>query len=325
MQCSSYHQAEGKNTPSELICGGKALLDSYFHISENSIRPNQPLMLPPAFRQTFVDKYTDEDLKVAKKTTSDAQRINFDAECAVYDTLQTLDERITVLHGFKYTENQWKTFVNDGKLGQAGEHDFIVIFPSGTIICIEVKNPSSSKSQKRAISEASTQLKRLEKFLNGISEVLQVKHDFVKFCALPFINENDSFSMQNHKVEGISFIWKEDLKNLNGKIDSYLKEDDSGTSFEIQDLIVGLWIDNYDQEGQKNPSYWNVYGNLIDVIDAGIDRGRNLAGAGAGTGTKLNQPGPGLTGILKCCRGRGRGRDWLQCAGAGAGAGIFLL
>ena len=57
----------------------------------------------------------------------------------------------------------------------------------------------------------------------------------------------------------------------------------------------------------------------------GIDRGRNLAGAGAGTGTKLNQPGPGLTGILKCCRGRGRGRDWLQCAGAGAGAGIFLL
>ena len=56
---------------------------------------------------------------------------------------------------------------------------------------------------------------------------------------------------------------------------------------------------------------------------SGIDRGRNLAGAGAGAGTKLNQPGPGLTGILKCCQGRGRGRDWLKYAGAGAG--IFLI
>jgi len=49
--------------------------------------------------------------------------------------------------------------------------------------------------------------------------------------------------------------------------------------------------------------------------EPGITRGRNLAGAG----TKLNQPGPGLTGILKCCQGRGR--DWLKYAGAG----IFLI
>ena len=50
----------------------------------------------------------------------------------------------------------------------------------------------------------------------------------------------------------------------------------------------------------------------VPALPAGIDRGRNLAGAG----TKLNQPGTGLTGILKCCQRRGRGRDWVKYAGA---------
>ena len=243
-----------------MICDGETLLDSYYSVFGNVT----PLMLPPAFRQRFVDKYSEEDLKVKKKKVFDSKRIDMNAEGTIYFALERSDQRVTVLHGFTYNAAQWTFYVNGAVQGQDGEHDFLMIFPNGSVVCIEVKNPLSEKSYNRSVIDASKQLKKISLFLDGVARFLGVKINIEKCCAFPLIKK-DHYPFKSQIGGHMHFLWEEDLQDINGKISSVFKETSNPSCSSVHALLVGLWINNHDQIDKK--TYWNVFGNMINEID----------------------------------------------------------
>ena len=90
---------------------GKLLVDSYYSFYNDECEP--PLILPPAFHQDHVDLYTTKDLETGAKSRFDSKRRDFDDERKVYHALENINQKCIVLHGFEYSEAQWKDLVQD--------------------------------------------------------------------------------------------------------------------------------------------------------------------------------------------------------------------
>ena len=127
-----------EDPPSSILANtvGEKFLEHSYNVIE------EPIRLPPAVRQKFVDYFSEEELKVKKKLVLDSRRLEYNAESIVYRAIEKLNEKMIVLHGLKYKRDQWSSFSKEQKSPEAGEHDFAVLLPNKTVIVIEVKRTS---------------------------------------------------------------------------------------------------------------------------------------------------------------------------------------
>ena len=214
----------------------------------NLLTDIEPLMLPPAPKQKFVDNYSEKDLKTKMKKTYDSSRVDYEAECDVYGALEMFNQQITVLHSFKYSSVKWKAFVGDVVQAKEGEHDFIVIFPNNVVLCIEVKRPKSYKSTlyNKAYQAAANQLERFGVFLNGISNQNHEKPRYLKFCAFPHVDEEDLESKKDFvERSDIPILWKKDVQNLSDRLGRYITDfAERQPESDIEVLLTGIWLNN---------------------------------------------------------------------------------
>ena len=220
----------------DLVNAGKQFLKSCnFNDCLEGIK--QPVMLPPAPKQIFVDKFIKEDAKVKRKMEFDSKRVDYEAECDVYRALESLDERIIVLHGFKYTCKQWKDLGGHEENDKEWEQDFVVLIPDKAVICIEVKRPNEDKNYPRLYSEASKQCTRFGKFLDDMFPNLY----YHKFCAFPHANKNDIAALKG----AIPILWKEDIQNMSCSLNQcFGNYNEIQVASNIEALLIGLWLKN---------------------------------------------------------------------------------
>ena len=211
----------------------------------------EPILLPPAVRQKFVDYFSEEDLKVKKKLVLDSRRLEYNAESTVYRAIEKLNEKMIVLHGLKYKSDQWSGFSKEQKSPEAGEHDFAVLLPNKTVIVIEVKRPSRLANIQPNLKDAVKQLDRFERFFRDLVSFADTKIQYTifKFCAFPEIEKNEIPVTDLEKIEASPIIWRDDLKDFRETLLRF------GVSFEtdvdvvqyvskVNALMIGLWLKN---------------------------------------------------------------------------------
>ena len=241
-----------------LICIGEQFLESYNNNMNHLVDSKEPLMLPPAPQQKFVDSYTAKDLKTKHKNIFDSQRLDYEAECVVYRALEKFDERITILHSFKYTCDLWKALVCDILPAKDGEHDFVVIFPGNIVVCIEVKRPqdlTNITSFKRTYKKAKDQTEKFNMFLNGVFSQSYEKPRYLRFCAFPLANRED-FEKGEDLNEGkeVRILWKNDFHDLSHSLGKYLPiSTDRQSKSDIEALLIGTWL-QYSCDYEKDTS-----------------------------------------------------------------------
>ena len=260
---------------------GKLLVDSYYSFYNDEIAP--PLILPPAFKQDHVDLYTSKDLETGAKKVYDSKRRDFDDERKVYHALENINQKCIVLHSFDYSAEQCKDLVQDDFSFKAGEHDFVVMLPNNTIVCIEVKRvkkPDTDqciniKGVERAYREANKQLSRLEKLVNAIDAT----HKFIKFVAFPSMDKKDladipSFSKSMDKIDladiscfsesNTLILCRDNIEMISVRLDDLIKKTDGINQWsDLSYILIGIWLSN---KG-LNSHYPHVLGNTIDDVN----------------------------------------------------------
>ena len=241
------------------ILAGRRFLDSYLATNESG-----PLVLPAVPTQKHVDHYNEDDLKVNRKKDYDTKRIDNEAECAVYRTLENLKQKIIVIHGFSYSKDQWDMLLNNSEekgMGREGEHDFLVIVPNCTLICIEVKRPKSEKKFRSLYKEATRQANQCGQFLKSL--LAPLKLPFKEFCAFPLTCRDDGMKsdIKEHNID-IPILWKD---NIGPSLSEYTTNSNVWrTTSDIEALIVGLWLENQGKRGMEGiDEIWDLFGKTI--------------------------------------------------------------
>ena len=142
-------------------------------------------MLPPAPKHTYVDVYLEEVGASKDCFTAEKRRqADYEAEVKVYRALEKLEESVVVLHGLKYTHQQFVEF-NEGhdrrncvdcrkaKFNIDGECDFVVI-GEGYFVILEVKNiPLTENIASEfggSLEKSQKQAKEMKKYIDNITK-----------------------------------------------------------------------------------------------------------------------------------------------------------
>ena len=255
---------------------GKRYFES--HNSQVNLLTNiEPLMLPPAPKQKQVDCYSEKDLKTNRKKDYDLKRVDYEAECDVYGALECLDGRITVLHSFKYTCQQWIDFVGQDKNAKPkdGEHDFVVIIPNIAVICIEVKRPKRDKNYQSLYSDAYRECSKFGDFFRCLLKHCDGENlRYQKFCAFPHANEKDlsNNEVALNKKDDVPILWKEDIQNISRSLNRYFGDFNKMQSeSDVEALLVGFWLKH--SSGFKDiRNTQGLTGNTIKDINERLKR-----------------------------------------------------
>ena len=156
-----------------------------------------PIMLPPAPQQKFVDAFTEEDTS-GKCLKHKDQQVQYAAEVDLYNALENLmsKRKIIVLHNFKFSKEQAELYATSGSGSTSGEHDFVVIVRGYAVILFEVKSPIliSKKAFKRNLNDSQKQLGRAETLIHNICSnwgVTLGKENVFKYTVFPRISKVD--------------------------------------------------------------------------------------------------------------------------------------
>ena len=243
------------------IQAGREFLESYL-----SANLSGPFMLPCAPRQKFVDYYSDKDLEVGRKAKYDSQRMDYEAECAVYRVLENLNHKFIVIHGFSYFKKQWNLLCTNP--GEDREHDFLVIVPSSALIYIEVKRPKKilKKKYKDHYKDASEQTDLCAQFLKAMiaHHGTQLQYNESKFCAFPLTCRNEGKSLNIREREDVPILWRDDIgPSLLQCLSTHSNV--SKSISDVEALIVGLWVNNQNitDKTKTIKTTWDLIGNTI--------------------------------------------------------------
>ncbi|XP_063681714.1 uncharacterized protein LOC134816688 [Bolinopsis microptera] len=176
-----------------------------------------PVMLPQAPQQTFVDAFTEEDTS-GKSLKHKDQQVQYTAEVDLYNTLENLisKRKIIVLHNFKFTKEQAELYASSG--GTSGEHDFVVIVRGYAVILFEVKSPMkiNKKVFKRNLDDSRKQLERVQTLVHNICSSWGVslgKENVFKYTVFPRISKVDVAEfLPENAINNI--IFQENIQNF---------------------------------------------------------------------------------------------------------------
>ena len=150
-----------------------------------------PLMLPRAPKQIFVDAFSEEDNSDHSNVRRQQAQRQYDAEVDLYRALESLElkEKIVVLHNFKFSKSQAFLYSNP-EVSTEGEQDFVVLLRDYVIVLIEVKSPVDigNNSFKRNFAESRKQLSRAKSLIMNICAKLEIDQSAIsvlQFTAFP--------------------------------------------------------------------------------------------------------------------------------------------
>jgi hypothetical protein len=176
-------------------------------------------MSPPAPEQTYKDSYPNNaDHEDPRIRDNIAKRENYEAEVRVYRALERLEERLIVLHNFKFTHNQYalcdknhdrRKCPHCRKSKNSEECDFLVIGEDFFIV-IEVKNTRTDGGIAEAFKESKKQRDRVKSLIQAINPEARV----LKFTAFPAIPSLSSLTYdQLIRIDG-TVILQNNLDDL---------------------------------------------------------------------------------------------------------------
>ena len=222
-----------------------------------------PIMLPPAPQQTFVDAFTEEDTS-GKSLKHKDQQVQYAAEVDLYNALENLisKRKIIVLHNFKFSKEQAELYATSGSGRTSGEHDFVVIVRGYAVILFEVKSPIliSKKIFRRNLNDSRKQLERAETLIHNICSnwgVTLGKENVFKYTVFPRISKVDvaEFIPEN---EPNNILFQANIQNFSrwwlNNIMSWLVDRSIGSQNKAREMqiieasLVGIWcIDQNDK------------------------------------------------------------------------------
>ena len=142
-------------------------------------------MLPPAPKQTYIDVYSEVGPLNNCFTAEKRRQTDYETEVKVYRALEKLEESLLVLHGLKYTHQQYAEFDKDhdrrncvncgrkAKFNIDGECDFVVI-GEGYFVILEVKNIPLSENIARefdgSLKKSRRQAEKMKDFIQNITK-----------------------------------------------------------------------------------------------------------------------------------------------------------
>ena len=228
-----------------------------------------PLMLPRAPKQIFVDAFSEEDNSDHSNVLRQQAQRQYDAEVDLYRALESLElkEKIVVLHNFKFSKSQAFLF-SDPEESSDGEQDFVVLVRDCAIVLIEVKSPVniSNRSFKRNLTESRKQLSRAKTLIMNICAKWDIDQSVIKvlqFTAFPKDERVKVVNFQSYQNQVAStavnaIIFQEDIqdfaswwdKNVAGFLKEVTLESPRSPTSNIHCLtssLIGIWCtDQYD-------------------------------------------------------------------------------
>ena len=230
---------------------------------------DRPCTFPPVpYHLSFVDRfYRDVDDLNSKEQKEKRQIDEFEAEVEVFRALEDIKTRF-VLHGLKYTHEQFTLFVPDHNMDgckktrneEEGECDFIVI-GSKYIAVLEVKSPDMNSRNPEKMcydryKESLVQRQRTVRLIEGVFDYLKLENRPTVFSLSIF---NRLFRENVDKFKKFSEMTHQEKKCILFK-DDFLNFEDSWTK------IVKYWIPGCDISEKNVPNEEDCLQGAIPLL-----------------------------------------------------------
>ena len=220
-------------------------------------KTKRPIMLPPAPLCKFIDKYPNNIENEPNWVQQiEKQQREYEAEVKVYRAIEDVRENMIVLHGFRFTHQQYNLFVEHDctkkDMDEEGEIDFLVINDK-LVTLIEVKSTSCDSEEKfiNSYRKAQKQQAKSSKLVRGVDqkcnviEVITI-HQIIVFTSITrkYAEENlDSYNSLT-RTEKLTILFKNDIEYW--ALISHLLVIKFETKVDIKTkwILLGLWCMN---------------------------------------------------------------------------------
>ena len=210
------------------------------------------IMLPPAPLCKFIDKYPDNiENEPNWVQRIERQQREYEAEVKVYRLLEDVREYMIVLHGFRFTHQQYNLFVEHDctkkDMDEEGEIDFLVINDK-FITLIEVKSTSCDSEEKfiKSFRKAQKQQEKSRKLVIGVDKKCKSIVQLIVFTSITRKHAEENLDIYNSltPAEKWSILFKNEIENL--ALVNHLCTNKFEIKVEMKTkwILLGLWCMN---------------------------------------------------------------------------------